>query len=59
MNYFKWGLRTIPQAKKKLFSGNTPDFVGTPTGFLEKMQKKLEYVGIVKLDLVNRDIFRS
>lgn len=57
MNYSKSGLRTIPQAKKSLFFGNTPDFVRNPLRFLEKMQKEFGEVGLVKLNLVNRDFF--
>lgn len=54
MNYSKSILRTIPQAKKNPFWGNTPDFVRNPLGFLEKMQKEFGDAGLVKLNLVNR-----
>lgn len=57
MNYSKSTLRTIPQAKKTPFFGNTPAFVRSPLGFLEKMQKEFGHVGIVKLNLVSRDFF--
>ncbi len=57
MNYSESALRTIPEAKKIPFFGNTLDFVRNPLVFLEKMQKQFGEAGLVKLNLVNRDFF--